>query len=126
MKSYQDMTKGELIQALEALESTRYSAEHDQAEEPRQRRQERFSLIARATNDAIWDVNVATNQAWWNESFYKQFGFDPQTTTPGFEAWTSRIHPDDLERVQAEFLAAVNGAAANWSCEYRYLRADRT
>jgi PAS domain-containing protein len=36
---------------------------------------ERFRLLAKATNDAIWDWNLATDELWWNEGFENLFGF---------------------------------------------------
>lgn len=30
---------------------------------------ERFQLVARATNDAVWDWNLLTDAMWWNESY---------------------------------------------------------
>jgi DNA-binding NtrC family response regulator len=49
-----------------------------ESEDRRQRKQteaalresnERFQLVARATNDAVWDWNLLTDAIWWNESY---------------------------------------------------------
>ena len=46
-----------------------------QAAEAQRASEERFRLLARATNDAIWDWDLATNALWWNEGFEKLFGY---------------------------------------------------
>jgi PAS domain S-box-containing protein len=56
---------------------------------------ERFHLLARATNDTIWDWNLVTGAVWWNDNFAAMFGYAMTDLEPGPESWTSRIHPDD-------------------------------
>lgn len=81
---------------------------------------ERLTLIAEATNDALWDREIATGRSWWNDAYRKYFGFGVETL-PTYENWMSRVHPDDLESVLATLKAAESGAAREtWSAEYRY------
>lgn len=88
--------------------------------------EQRFQLLSKATNDAIWDWDLKTNNLWWNESFEDIYGFLRDEVTPTIESWTSCIHPDDRERVLEsidEFIA--NDEDRNvWSGQYRFLRAD--
>src|SRR5262249_17496521 len=37
------------------------------AEEALRESEERFRILAKATNDAVWDWDLGTNQVWWNE-----------------------------------------------------------
>jgi PAS domain S-box-containing protein len=85
---------------------------------------ERFQLVTRATNDAVWDWNL-TGPAWWNDTFYEVYGFD-RNSPPSFEAWASHIHPDDQKRVMTRFRAVVEHGEAVWSDEFRFRRADGT
>lgn len=88
--------------------------------------EQRFQLLSKATNDAIWDWDLKTNNLWWNERFENIYGFLRDEVMPTIESWTSCIHPDDRERVLEsidEFIA--NDENRNfWSGQYRYLRAD--
>ncbi len=95
------------------------------AEEALRESIERFELAARATDDAVWDWDIVNNKAWWNDVFYTVFGYPPHTV-PSFEAWVSKIHPGDRERVKADFLAAVERGIESWSAEYRFQLADGT
>jgi signal transduction histidine kinase/PAS domain-containing protein len=80
----------------------------------------RFELLARATNDGIWDWDVSTNAAWGNEQMYTQYGYD-RSVTPTYDAWTAKIHPDDKERVLGGFRLAVERRESSWQGEYRFL-----
>jgi PAS domain S-box-containing protein len=85
--------------------------------------EERFRLLARATNDAIWDTDLLTHRTWRNEGFETLFG----QKTDGDEAvdhWSTSIHPDDRQRVAEGVERARRDGAESWSDEYRYLRQD--
>jgi two-component system sensor histidine kinase UhpB len=87
--------------------------------------EERLKLVARATNDAIWDWDLTTQTLGWNEGFQVLFGFGPYYEVhPGVESWYSRLHPEEKERVIATRYAAINGAGEMWSDQYRFCRAD--
>ncbi|HUQ26784.1 MAG TPA: EAL domain-containing protein [Burkholderiales bacterium] len=85
---------------------------------------DRFEILARATNDAVWDWDLAANAVWWNPGFYAMFGYEPGELEPGAESWTNRIHPEDAERVVAGIHEAINGHGSAWNDEYRFRRAD--
>ena len=84
---------------------------------------ERFQLIARATNDAVWEWKPDTGEMWWDDSYRAMLG-TPADRQPNFEAWTADIHPDDRARVVASLRAAVASAAQTWAFDHRYRRAD--
>lgn len=85
---------------------------------------ERFDLISKATHDAIWDWNLETNELWWNHTFLNLFEYDGASIEPSIDSWTSRIHPDDHERVMDSIHKAITEGEKNWSNEYRFLKGD--
>jgi two-component system cell cycle sensor histidine kinase/response regulator CckA len=91
------------------------------AEEKRLQRQgtERFQLLARATNDAVWDWNLITNEIWWSEGLKTLFGLPPDEV-PTIDAWASFLHPDDLARVEHSLYSAIQSGQQYWSEEYRF------
>ncbi|MBL0182167.1 MAG: PAS domain S-box protein [Chitinophagaceae bacterium] len=54
---------------------------------------ERFEIIAQATNDAVWDHDFNTNETWGNKKLYSLYGFDSSEKI-NFEMFLERIHPD--------------------------------
>ncbi len=86
--------------------------------------EERFRLLAKATNDAIWDWDLATDALWWNEGFEILFGFRRDEIEPTVESWTNRVHPSDRNAVVADVKAAIARGDDVWSGEYRFQRKD--
>lgn len=86
--------------------------------------EERFRLLSKATNDAIWDWDFSTDNLWWNEGLESIFGFKPDEVEPTAESWYSRIHPDEKEGICDELQRAIESNAEQWSAEYRFLRKD--
>lgn len=86
--------------------------------------QERFRLIAKATNDVIWDWNLVTNEVWWNESIDTVCGYARDSLEPDATSWTRRIHPDDLHRIETSIHDVLDGKASNWLEEYRFMHAN--
>lgn len=99
-------------------------SDRKKAEEALRKSEERFHLITRATNDAMWDWDLKTNSLWWNEGFKTIFGYTSDEIEPGIESWESRIHPEDKERILSSVHAAIERGDQFWSDEYRFLRRD--
>jgi PAS domain S-box-containing protein len=91
-----------------------------------QEEKERFQLVAKVTNDAVWDWRVLINQIWWGQGLQTLFGYDLETVDPSFDFWLNRVHPDDRTRVVSSFKAAIDTGKSAWSYEYRFRRADDT
>lgn len=85
---------------------------------------ERYRLAARATNDAIWDWDFATDHVTWNEALEARYGHTLSEVTPTGGWWLEHIHLDDRERINLGIHAAIDGDAESWSDEYRFRRAD--
>jgi len=88
--------------------------------------EQRLKYVVHATNDAIWDVDLATGQVWCGGQFYEVFGFHPENVLLTTAQWSSQIHPEDQERVRAHVRSAVESGGSHWSCEYRYRRGNGT
>jgi PAS domain S-box-containing protein len=98
--------------------------ERKQVEDQLRRSDERFQIVARATNDAIWDWDISTDSLWWNQGITTLFGYPAVEVRPQASWRSDRIHPDDSARVTAELRAVMETRAQVWSGEYRFRRAD--
>jgi len=83
---------------------------------------ERFRMVARVTSDIIWDWDVPNDRLWWSEGTQTVFGYGADAFNDGIHDWTSRIAPEDRERVVSGLYAAMNGGQDTWRAEYRFLR----
>ena len=99
-------------------------AERIGAEERLQQSLERFEIVARATNDVVWDWNLVTDQLWLNDNFCAVFGYEAGEVGGYIDAWTGRIHPEDAARVKQDIRAAIDRGERVWTAEYRLRRKD--
>ena len=88
--------------------------------------EERFQLIARATNDTVWDWDLLRNQLWWNEGIHTVFGYTHGESHTDADWWDQHIHPEDRARVLASMHRVIDQRGRFWSAEYRFARADGT
>lgn len=86
--------------------------------------EERFRIVEKATNDAVWDWNLTTNQIWWNEGVHTLFNYSHDQVEPEIAWWSKHIHPDDHDHVLANIHAVIDGNGEHWLAEYRFQRAD--
>src|SRR2546426_6359769 len=98
--------------------------ERKRAEEELRKSEERFQLISRATNDAVWDWNLTTNEVWWNEGLRALFGHTPDQVGPDVEWWYQSIHPADRDRVKRDILGVIDRGGRFWSDEYRFVKGN--
>lgn len=85
----------------------------------------RLSYASQATSDAIWDRNYSENEIFWGDGYRALFGYDATEETSTISFWESKVHPEDLERVNKIIRNAKGNPAVNtWSCEYRFLKAN--
>lgn len=46
-----------------------------------------------------WEWDVSEPNATWSNELYRIYGLTPETYTPSYEAYLTKIHPDDRQRV---------------------------
>ncbi|MEA5572472.1 PAS domain-containing protein [Calothrix sp. UHCC 0171] len=93
-------------------------------EERLRQSEERFQIVAQATNDVIWDWNLETNSWWWNENVQTLFGYLPSHIDPYVTWWRDRIHPKDKRRIISDIQSVIDHKQQVWSNEYRFRCAD--
>jgi two-component system, sensor histidine kinase and response regulator len=97
--------------------------EAKKAEEALRKSEERYRLVANATDETIWDSDILADEQTWNGAVQTMFGY-PQEQRTSTVWWEEHIHPADRERILASVDAFLAGSAEVWSEEYRFRRAD--
>ena len=116
---------GAAVEGRFVLAIVRDATDRKRAEEDLRESEERYRLIARATNEAIWDSDLLADRQTWDGAFETMFGYPLQIETNG-AWWEERVHPEDRERVLSKIDSVLRGAGETWSDEYRFRRADGT
>ena len=87
--------------------------------------EQRFHLSALATMDVIWDYDLSRNRVFFNEAMNSVWGYELQDEVE-LEWWSSRVHPEDVERVIGEMERVLHSGGDRVTVEYRFRRADGT
>ncbi|MGJ5633793.1 PAS domain-containing protein [Nostoc sp. CALU 1950] len=98
--------------------------ERKQAEEQLRQSEERFQIVARASNDLLWDWDLLTDEVWWNQALQTLFGYSIEQITLNADWWYEHIHPDDRQRIASETMALIDSGRTLWLNEYRFRRGN--
>ncbi len=90
-----DSKDGTLISA-----AIRDITERKQAEASLRLSEERYSLVEKATNDGIWDWDPLKGSDYFSPRWKALLGYGPSELVNEEQTFFSRIHPDDVQRVQ--------------------------
>ena len=93
-------------------------------EEELRKSNERFFYVSKITSDAIWDIDLATNQIYRSETFYELSGYSRDEIKPDMDWWFNKVHPKDRERVRNKVQAYIQNGSERWEDEYLFLCAD--
>jgi two-component system CheB/CheR fusion protein len=85
---------------------------------------ERYALIAKATNDVIYDLDLVEGAVEWNDVLYAKYGYDQTEPANTLEWWAGHVHPDDAERIENEIGELLLNNHDTWQSQYRFLKAD--
>jgi len=89
-----------------------------------QKSEERFQLLAQATNDAVWDWDLVLNRVWRGPGYQMLFGYSLDEIDPTIKFCFNNIHPDDRERVISELQSVINSNESCFTSEYRFRRSN--
>lgn len=86
--------------------------------------EERLRVVADATSDVIWELDLARRELFWQAGAKELFGVDRVDPIPDRSTHLEFIHRDDAERVGRSLAAAIEEGREDWSEEYRVVRGD--
>ncbi len=95
-----------------------------QAEALLEESQKRYDLAVRGSSTGLWDWNVLTDEVYYAPRFKEIIGYKNAEMPNTFEAWSSKLHPEDRERV----FTAVQNHLENrtpYNVEYRLQKKNR-
>lgn len=72
-----------------------------------------------------WQHDVVRGRSEWSDGAYRVLGLSVGAVTPSFEAFLSRVHPDDVPRLRSAQYYNRSSEPV-WEDEYRVMRPDGT
>ncbi|HUA39130.1 MAG TPA: PAS domain S-box protein [Candidatus Sulfopaludibacter sp.] len=107
-----------------ALRNRQERALRKQAESALHQSEERFRIVARATNDVVWEWDIKTNKMWFGGNFQAVFGHSREDVDATLEWWLDLIHPDEKARVTTGMSTLLASGGRVWWDEHRVRRAN--
>ena len=96
--------------------------ERHKAEDALRKSEERLRLAQLKTGIGIWDWDLRTGTVTWTPELEAIFGLEPRSVK-SYADFRDRVHPEDIERVEAERDAAVR-RRGTFNVEFRIIRSD--
>ena len=88
-------------------------------------REERYALAARGANDGLWDWDLAAGRIYYSERWKAILGYQDAEIAEDPNEWFSRVHPEDLEKLQDLTQAEQAGCSGEaFECEHRLRHRD--
>jgi PAS domain S-box-containing protein len=109
---------------LHMLAIVRDVTQRTEAEEALRMSETRYMMASRATRDAVWDLDLTTNEIIWNDAIHVEFGFPRRGFAGDLQWWIDNIHPEDSERVNDALSKVVESGETYFSQEYRFRKHD--
>lgn len=86
--------------------------------------EERWQLTLEGSGDGIFDWDIPSGEVFMSTQLKADLGYSDSEMENHFEAWRSRIHPDDLNEVLATLQHHLEGKTPKYAAEYRLRCAD--
>lgn len=80
---------------------------------------DRLDLAVTGANLGVWDWNIQTDSVTFNEQWAEMLGLSLDEIEPTIEAWKQRVHPEDIEEVNAALAAHLSGETEYYDTEHR-------
>ncbi|MGA7615228.1 MAG: EAL domain-containing protein [Thermoanaerobaculia bacterium] len=81
--------------------------------------EQRYALAAAGANDGLWDWNLVTGELYFSPRWKAMIGYSDEELGSTPEVWFERIHPEDVQRVQARISAHLQSESPHFESEYR-------
>ena len=101
--------------------------EHEDSLRQAKEQADRAALRMKLANDSagigVWEWGLESNTLIWDEWCYKLFGISEGEFSSAYEAWESRVHPDDIGEAKSMLALAVAGEGV-YDPEFRVVWPD--
>ncbi|HVU35935.1 MAG TPA: PAS domain-containing protein [Opitutaceae bacterium] len=87
---------------------------------------ERLQLALRSSKYGVWEVDLASNRADWDERMQEIYGLQAGEFDGTDSTWLNGFHPDDRNAVTAQVRRIIEGQVHDYDLKFRIVRRDGT
>lgn len=88
----------------------------------------RLLFAVNSTGDGLWDWDATTDSVYFSPRYLSMLGYTADEFPPDLDVWSTKIHPDDHDKIVGPQAAIVESPmyGETFECTYRLLRKDGT
>lgn len=86
---------------------------------------DRLALATNAGNIGIWEWDLATDDLHWDQKMKELYNVGPDEFSGMYEAWKSRVHPEDLVEVERQLATCIE-QKGHIDFEFRIIHPDNS
>ena len=100
--------------------------EQMRAERALKRSEERLTLAAEGATDALWELDLRSQEFYVSGRFRAMLGLPADAGTGRVDEWTGRVHVDDIASLKETLEAYLSGKTDHFQHEHRIRHEDGT
>lgn len=81
--------------------------------------EQRWQFALEGSSNGVWDWNLITNEVFYSHKWKSLIGYEDHEISNTYEAWSTRVHPEDLERCLKDLEMHCSGHAPDYVNEHR-------
>ncbi len=82
---------------------------------------DRLQMISLATREGIWEYDIISKKAYYNDGMFKLFGYSPEEMKDNHTWWRNNVHPSDISEVIGQMDILLGGTESIWWGQYKFL-----
>lgn len=86
--------------------------------------EDRLRTALEASNDGLWDANLALNHVYFSPQYYRMLGYGDGEFPASVQAWEDLLHPEDRDRAVAVWQEHLTRQGPSFSAEFRMRTKD--
>jgi len=99
-------------------------SEKKSVEEKVKTAKERYEIVARASNQAVYEWDIVNGSNYWNEGLNTIFGHERAEGPMSTDTWTENLHPDEKDELFRAVHDAFKDQTSSLTREMRFRCAD--